>query len=97
VFLLYLQLTAVRVIPWAKANLNYTAQALIISAGMILISLEVFLTCFSISCFTHGKLFLPSLPLILFFVFFVFGGELLFRGACSKSLKDLRAMWTSVT
>ncbi|KAJ6854857.1 early nodulin-93-like [Populus alba x Populus x berolinensis] len=30
-------LTAVRVIPWAKANLNYTAQALIISAGMILI------------------------------------------------------------
>jgi len=30
-----LQLAAVRVIPWAKANLNYTAQALIISAGMI--------------------------------------------------------------
>jgi len=30
-----LQLTAVRVIPWAKANLNYTAQALIISSGMI--------------------------------------------------------------
>ncbi|XP_043814718.1 early nodulin-93 isoform X2 [Manihot esculenta] len=28
-------LTAVRVIPWAKANLNYTAQALIISGGMI--------------------------------------------------------------
>lgn len=30
-----LQLTAVRMIPWAKANLNYTAQALIISAGTI--------------------------------------------------------------
>lgn len=30
-----LQLAAVRMIPWAKANLNYTAQALIISAGMI--------------------------------------------------------------
>lgn len=29
------QLTAVRMIPWAKANLNYTAQALIISGGMI--------------------------------------------------------------
>uniref|UniRef100_A0A6M2EUQ7 Early nodulin-93-like n=1 Tax=Populus davidiana TaxID=266767 RepID=A0A6M2EUQ7_9ROSI len=28
-------LTAVRVIPWAKANLNYTAQALIISAASI--------------------------------------------------------------
>lgn len=28
-----LQLTAVRTIPWAKANLNYTAQALIISGG----------------------------------------------------------------
>ncbi|RDX57738.1 hypothetical protein CR513_62997, partial [Mucuna pruriens] len=28
-------LTAVRMIPWAKANLNYTAQALIISAGMV--------------------------------------------------------------
>ncbi|KAK3030213.1 hypothetical protein RJ639_038723 [Escallonia herrerae] len=28
-------LIAVRVIPWAKANLNYTAQALIISAGSI--------------------------------------------------------------
>lgn len=27
------QLVAVRTIPWAKANLNYTAQALIISAG----------------------------------------------------------------
>ncbi|XP_071726372.1 early nodulin-93-like isoform X1 [Rutidosis leptorrhynchoides] len=26
-------LIAVRTIPWAKANLNYTAQALIISAG----------------------------------------------------------------
>lgn len=30
-----LQLTAVRTIPWAKANLNYTAQALIISAGKV--------------------------------------------------------------
>ncbi|KAK2982944.1 hypothetical protein RJ640_006358 [Escallonia rubra] len=28
-------LIAVRVIPWAKANLNYTAQALIISAGTV--------------------------------------------------------------
>ncbi|KAK7377473.1 hypothetical protein VNO80_02898 [Phaseolus coccineus] len=28
-------LAAVRVIPWAKANLNYTAQALIISAASI--------------------------------------------------------------
>ncbi|KAK9946606.1 hypothetical protein M0R45_012062 [Rubus argutus] len=28
-------LTAVRVVPWAKANLNYTAQALIISAASI--------------------------------------------------------------
>ncbi|OAY41963.1 early nodulin-93 [Manihot esculenta] len=28
-------LTAVRVIPWAKANLNYTAQALIISGASI--------------------------------------------------------------
>ncbi|KAJ8771645.1 hypothetical protein K2173_026822 [Erythroxylum novogranatense] len=28
-------LVAVRVIPWAKANLNYTAQALIISAASI--------------------------------------------------------------
>ncbi|KAF2288241.1 hypothetical protein GH714_005232 [Hevea brasiliensis] len=28
-------LTAVRVIPWAKANLNYVAQSLIISGGMI--------------------------------------------------------------
>ncbi|CAI8605688.1 unnamed protein product [Vicia faba] len=28
-------LTAVRMIPWAKANLNYTAQALIISAASI--------------------------------------------------------------
>ncbi|XP_004498454.1 early nodulin-93-like [Cicer arietinum] len=28
-------LTAVRKIPWAKANLNYTAQALIISAASI--------------------------------------------------------------
>jgi hypothetical protein len=72
VFLLNLQLTAVRVIPWAKANLNYTAQALIISAGMILISLEEFLTCFSIPCFTHGNLFFPSLPLISFFVLFFF-------------------------
>ncbi|GAU14271.1 hypothetical protein TSUD_308310 [Trifolium subterraneum] len=26
------QCTAVRMIPWAKANLNYTAQALIISS-----------------------------------------------------------------
>lgn len=30
-----LQLAAVRMIPWAKANLNYTAQALIISAASI--------------------------------------------------------------
>ncbi|PIM98261.1 hypothetical protein CDL12_29260 [Handroanthus impetiginosus] len=30
-----LQLVAVRTIPWAKANLNYTAQALIISAASI--------------------------------------------------------------
>jgi hypothetical protein len=30
-----LQLAAVRMIPWAKANLNYTAQALIISGGTI--------------------------------------------------------------
>lgn len=29
------QLAAVRMIPWAKANINYTGQALIISAGMI--------------------------------------------------------------
>ncbi|KAL0557777.1 hypothetical protein IC582_006328 [Cucumis melo] len=28
-------LVAVRVVPWAKANLNYTAQALIISAASI--------------------------------------------------------------
>ncbi|CAK9158820.1 unnamed protein product [Ilex paraguariensis] len=28
-------LVAVRTIPWAKANLNYTAQALIISAASI--------------------------------------------------------------
>ncbi|KAI8561806.1 hypothetical protein RHMOL_Rhmol04G0370100 [Rhododendron molle] len=28
-------LVAVRVLPWAKANLNYTAQALIISAGAV--------------------------------------------------------------
>ncbi|XP_058223056.1 early nodulin-93-like [Rhododendron vialii] len=28
-------LVAVRVLPWAKANLNYTAQALIISAASI--------------------------------------------------------------
>nr|AFR46651.1 ENOD93-like protein [Chimonanthus praecox] len=28
-------LVGVRVIPWAKANLNYTAQALIISAASI--------------------------------------------------------------
>ncbi|KAK1314799.1 hypothetical protein QJS10_CPA06g00853 [Acorus calamus] len=28
-------LIAVRVVPWAKANLNYTAQALIISAASI--------------------------------------------------------------
>lgn len=27
-------LVAVRVVPWAKANLNYTAQALIVSAGI---------------------------------------------------------------
>jgi hypothetical protein len=30
-----LQLAAVRMIPWAKANLNYTAQALIISGGTV--------------------------------------------------------------
>lgn len=30
------QLVAVRTIPWAKANINYTGQALIISAGMTL-------------------------------------------------------------
>lgn len=30
------QFIAVRKIPWAKANLNYTAQALIVSAGMLL-------------------------------------------------------------
>lgn len=28
-------LAACRMIPWAKANLNYTAQALIISASML--------------------------------------------------------------
>ncbi|XAR69282.1 hypothetical protein NMG60_11000812 [Bertholletia excelsa] len=28
-------LVAVRVIPWAKSNLNYTAQALIISAASV--------------------------------------------------------------
>jgi len=28
------QLTAVRTIPWFKANVNYTGQALIISAGI---------------------------------------------------------------
>ncbi|KAK4757847.1 hypothetical protein SAY87_019148 [Trapa incisa] len=28
-------LVAVRVVPWAKANLNHTAQALIICSGMI--------------------------------------------------------------
>jgi hypothetical protein len=32
---LNLQLAAVRMIPWAKANLNYTAQALIISGGTV--------------------------------------------------------------
>ncbi|RWW84693.1 hypothetical protein BHE74_00006685, partial [Ensete ventricosum] len=31
-------LVGCRVIPWAKANLNYTAQALIISAGIIFLS-----------------------------------------------------------
>ena len=29
------QLIAVRKIPWAKANLNHTAQALIISGGIL--------------------------------------------------------------
>ncbi|KAK4760096.1 hypothetical protein SAY87_023227 [Trapa incisa] len=29
------QLVAVRVIPWAKAHINYTGQTLIISAGII--------------------------------------------------------------
>jgi hypothetical protein len=32
-----LQLVGCRVLPWAKANLNYTAQALIISAGTVLL------------------------------------------------------------
>lgn len=36
--LLCLQLVGCRVIPWAKANLNYTAQALIISAGTLYFS-----------------------------------------------------------
>lgn len=36
------QLVAVRTIPWAKANLNYTAQALIISAGMTLTYVHIF-------------------------------------------------------
>ncbi|MFS8003068.1 putative early nodulin 93 ENOD93 protein [Helianthus anomalus] len=31
----FLALIAVQTIPWAKANLNYTAQALIISAASI--------------------------------------------------------------
>ena len=31
------QLAACRMVPWAKANLNYTAQALIISSGMLTI------------------------------------------------------------
>ena len=31
------QLVGCRVLPWAKANLNYTAQALIISAGTVLL------------------------------------------------------------
>ncbi|KAJ6697272.1 hypothetical protein OIU85_003623 [Salix viminalis] len=31
----FLPLTAVRMIPWAKANLNHTAQALIISGASI--------------------------------------------------------------
>jgi hypothetical protein len=34
--LLFLQLVSCRVLPWAKRNLNYTAQALIISAGTML-------------------------------------------------------------
>lgn len=33
VSLFKLQLTACRFNPWAKANLNYSAQALLISAG----------------------------------------------------------------
>ncbi|KAI0524092.1 hypothetical protein KFK09_003456 [Dendrobium nobile] len=33
--ILVLQLVGCRVIPWAKANLNYTEQALIISVGTI--------------------------------------------------------------
>ncbi|CAL5431770.1 unnamed protein product [Camellia sinensis] len=37
-------LVAVRVIPWAKANLNYTAQALIISAGHPLLHTSSLLT-----------------------------------------------------
>lgn len=32
----YSQLGAVRLVPWAKKNINYTGQALIISAGMVL-------------------------------------------------------------
>lgn len=35
------QLTAVRKIPWAKANINHTGQALLISAGKI---------CFALFC-----------------------------------------------
>jgi hypothetical protein len=36
-FLFLVQLVGCRVLPWAKANLNYTAQALIISAGTVLL------------------------------------------------------------
>jgi len=37
IYMYLLQLVGCRVLPWAKANLNYTAQTLIISAGTILL------------------------------------------------------------
>ena len=37
IYMYLLQLVGCRVLPWAKANLNYTAQALIISAGTVLL------------------------------------------------------------
>lgn len=40
--LLHHQLVAVRVVPWGKANLNYTAQALIISAGIYFVVINQF-------------------------------------------------------
>ena len=41
-----MQLIGVRTIPWAKAHLNYTAQALIISAGSSGFKVYVFMLIF---------------------------------------------------